>query len=542
MVQETPNTRDKADPKGGLIGAVFLRATGTLDTLLIISAVSFSFVFTTTELVWFYGNTDGASLGLSLLVSVVPFALLTITYYAISILTPRTSSDYVWVSDVLSPSLGFVWSLLLVFTIFFVAYVGIATSFGFGIGTIFATTGIINDSPSLIHLGNYIGGPKGAFELTVVITIILALFSMFGSRLVNGLIYGSWIASIIGIVVMWYVFSTTSQSSFVNNWNEMIANNTSGVGSAGYANLYDAARNLGGPNYAGVGFGSMLFALPFASLLLLGGSYVSGFGAEIKNVKKSITISLFLSLIVSVTFWLVTSSVTLKAVGANWLTAVSWNWDKPGAFSTNYALPFPLTQPLLLAVAAFHNSALMYLFFITYVVGSIAPLLVYFSLPVKYLFAWSIDKRLPSKFSSLSKDYKSPCVSILILSVLAILGSVLYEVGGWSPTVMVGTTIWELAYALPGISIMIFPFTKRGLFAHAPPFLRMRVARIPVISIVGLLSAVTFSYFAYLELSAITIAGGFFSIVEFILFMISVAIGLVIYAGSHKHRIKLTTF
>ncbi len=65
-----------------------VREFGALDTLLFASVMVFALVFTTTQFAWFYGNTLGANLTLTLLVAAVPFIFLMLAYWAIGITMP----------------------------------------------------------------------------------------------------------------------------------------------------------------------------------------------------------------------------------------------------------------------------------------------------------------------------------------------------------------------------------------------------------------------------------------------------------------------
>ena len=130
-----------------------VREFSALDTLLIASAMVFALVFTTNQFAWFYGNTGGANLTESLLIAAIPFVFLMIAYYVISLVIPRTGSDYVWVSRIFTPSLGFAWALLYMFVVFFVAYVGEIYPYSSAFGAILTTSGIATTSKSLASLG-----------------------------------------------------------------------------------------------------------------------------------------------------------------------------------------------------------------------------------------------------------------------------------------------------------------------------------------------------------------------------------------------------
>jgi amino acid transporter len=255
---------------------------------------------------------------------------------------------------------------------------------------------------------------------------------------------------------------------------------------------------------------------------------------EIKNVRRSIPIALFLSLLFGVVYWTITSTLTLNAVGANWMYAVGYAWDNG---LSSYTLPFPPSQPLILAVAAYPNVGLIYAMFFTYIVGSLAPLFAYFWIPSKYFFAWSFDRVIPSKFADINERFHTPYLSIIAIMVLGILLSVVYLFFGWSTSFTFGTVLWGVSYVVPGLALAAFPFVKKDVFALAPGFVRAKVGSIPVMSVVGIITAISFAgagYIAYITpAAAVPTLFGLYVTVGII------ALGFIVYFASwayHKSR------
>ena len=146
---------------------------------------------------------------------------------------PRTGSDYVWVSRIFSPSIGFAWGLLYMIVVLLDGFVGQISAFASAFSVSLTTSGIVGNSASLSNLGSTLGAPQGTFELGVVFTALFVLFAVFGTRYVKGVIYVSWVAAIVGILLMWYILSTANPTSFANNWNAMLPNNiASGLNSS----------------------------------------------------------------------------------------------------------------------------------------------------------------------------------------------------------------------------------------------------------------------------------------------------------------------
>ena len=509
-----------------------VREFGALDALLFSSAMVFALVFTTVQFPWFYGSTGGADLPTSLVVAAIPFIFLMVSYWVIGVVMPRTGNDYVWVGRIFHPSIGFAWGLLYMFIVLFVAFVGAGVSpFSSAFSICLTTLGLISNSSSLTNFGTFLGGITGTFELSVLLTLLFGAFSIFGSRFIKGLMYGGWIAAIIGIALMWYILGTVNNQTFASNWNTLL------VPSLGNNATYQAVQSTGvsaGFMAAPPGFGAIVGAIPLASLFLLGGNYTNAFVGEIKNVKKSIPIALFLSLLFGIIYWSITADLTLNTVGSNWMYAVGYAYDVG-----KNPLPFPPSQPLMLAVAAYPNTALIDVMFVMYLAGSLAPIFAYFWIATKYVFAWSFDRVIPSKFADISERFRTPHIAVIAVVVLGIVSEAVYLFLGWSASFTMGSIIWDVSYVVPAVALVAFPFVKKDVFDSAPGFVKMKIAGLPVMSLVGLITAIAFAWEGYIGFA--TGCGGYCTPSPFGYYLTAAVIilGFVVYFASwayHKHE------
>ena len=506
-----------------------VREFGWIDALLFSSAMVFALIFTTVQFAWFYGESGGANLPVSLVVGAVPFIFLMVTYWVMAIVMPRTGNDYVWVGRIFHSSIGFAWSLLYVFIVLFVAFVGSGVAaFSYAFSICLTALGLISNSASLTNLGAFIGGTVGTLELSILLTLLFGAFCIFGSRLIKGLMYGSWLAAIAGILLMWYILATANPQTFASNWNTLL------VPSFGNNATYQALQSTGvsaGFTLAPPGFATIVGALPLASLFLLGGNYTNAFVGEIKNVKRSIPIALFLSLFFGIVYWSITATLTLSAVGANWMYAVGYSFE-----NGKFALPFPPSQPLMLAVAAYPNGALISVQLFTYLIGSLAPLLAYFWIASKYMFAWAFDRVIPSKFADVGERFRTPHFSIIGVIVLGIVSEIFYFVAGWSASFTMGSIVWDVSYVVPGLALVVFPFVKKDLFQQSPGFVKWKAGGIPIVSIVGIITAIAFAWEGYIGLA--TGCGGYCTPTPFgfDLTAATIVLGFIIYAAAWAYH------
>jgi amino acid transporter len=288
---------------------------------------------------------------------------------------------------------------------------------------------------------------------------------------------------------MWWLLGTTNPAAFAAKWNAVM------TGYPTYEALQEAATGAGWAPPTG-GMTAVLGALPLASLFLFGGNYGGNvIAGEVKDVRKTVPLALFLSLILGIVYWSISGFLTLNAVGENWFYAIAYSW---AVAPSSYALPFPPSQPLLLSVIAYPNTALLSLIFLTYFFGSVQILFVYFWVPSRYFFAWSFDRIIPTKFADVSRRFHTPHIAVGAMTILSVVLLGLYAFTSWPTAFTIGTFLWGVAYVIPALATLVFPFTKKDLLEQAPEFMRKKLAGIPLISILGLLCTVSFAYMGYI--------------------------------------------
>jgi basic amino acid/polyamine antiporter, APA family len=470
-----------------------VREFGTLDVLLIASAAVFALTYTILQFPWFYGFNPGADLTTALVITGIPFVLLMLIYWAMGVIMPRSGNDYVWVARILHPVVGFAWSFLYMFSVFATAFVGGTAAYASGIATSFAVWGQLYNEPGLVTLGNTLSQPIWGFSLSLLITICFAVLSIVGAKAVKRFLYVVWGIAVVGIALIWGLLATTSPTAFAGKWDSLLSSYTS------YNGLTTLATHLGWTPST-ITITASVVALPFAALFLLGGNFSNAVAGEIKNAKRALPIALLLSLLLGVVFWSVTSTLSLNAFGANWMYSVGYLWDNQAA---NYSAVMPIapTFPLMVSLAAYPSQILVFLVLFTIMAGSLAAPFVYFWIPARYFFAWSFDRIIPSKMASVNKRFRTPHISIITITVLSALIFAAYWFTTWPTAETIGTFLWAFCFVVPGIATIIFPYRMKELFNSSPGWMRSKVGGIPVLSIIGLLTTISFAYIGYLAIA-----------------------------------------
>lgn len=500
---------------------------GTIDFLLMASAAIFSLVFAILQFPWYYGFNQGANLSVGLVIVWVPFGLLMLTYWAMGVIMPRSGNDYVWVGRIMHPSIGFAWSFLYMFAVFATAYCSAEYTLSSAMATSTLVFGFLYNSPSLVAAGTWLSTPFGSFLLSVLMTLFFAVLAIAGAKVVKRFLYVFWGVALGGIVTMWGLLASVTPATFAGKWDVVLS----------HYSTYNGILTLAGQqgwSIPAYGLAASIAALPFAALFPLGGNFVNVMAGEVKNARRALPIALLLSLVLAVAIWIVTSELAVNAVGQDWMNAIAYMWDNtPGAYSS--VVPFAPTLTLWLSLIAYPNQLLVALIPTFFILGSLPGLFVYFWIPSRYFFAWSFDRIIPSKMAEVSKKYRTPHFAIAVVTVMAILVDALIAYTTWPTVETFGTFLWEVAFVIPAIATVIFPFRKKELLALAPGFMRKSIGGVPLLSIIGGLTAISFGYFGYLALVNPLITAPTF-IAEATTLGIIVACFLIYYASLAYHK------
>ena len=180
--------------------------------------------------------------------------------------------------------------------------------------------------------------------------------------------------------------------------------------------------------------------------------------------------------------------------------AVGYLWDT-NQTAYNSVLPVAPTYPMMVSLIAYPNQAMVFLVNFTILAGSLTAPFVYFWIPSRYFFAWAFDRIIPTKMADVSPRFRTPHVSVITITLMSILIFALYYFTSWPTAEAIGTFLWAFCFVVPGIATMIFPYKKKDLLDTAPGWMRAKLAGIPVLTILGFLTTISFFYIGYLFIS-----------------------------------------
>jgi basic amino acid/polyamine antiporter, APA family len=338
-----------------------------------------------------------------------------------------------------------------------------------------------------LEFGEWFSTHWGLFITGVAVLLLAgALFAIGGTRLffkaqiVCFLLYavgGMLLPAVIGLL--------QSHGGFVSNFNSYAAN--LGVPHA-YGKVIASAHEAG---YAHSSF-SFTESLKLVSLFWFVFGFVFGstyFAGEIRLQKRVHLKSMPGGLLVTFVALLVLVPTFSHAVGSDFASRLSL--ASPAAYGFGVGAPAYRTPiyPEVLGIAS--GSAV---WSVIMIVGFTAGLLIWLPqnliLISRSMFAWSFDRIMPDRLSSIEPRTRSPLLAVGIVLLLTIGSTAIWSFTTWFSTlsIVLGVT---LTLAVTAIGGMLLPYTQKALVA-ASPYAR-KVAGIPLFTLVGALALLGFA-------------------------------------------------
>jgi APA family basic amino acid/polyamine antiporter len=443
----------------------------------------------TVNIAWFWGFNPGADFFGSMVLATIATVLMMICYWAIALAMPRSGSDYVWFARIVHPSVGFTWSLVNYFMLLNVALVSVGFMWTFAISTTFTAWGTLYSVPGLVALSTWMSTTIGTFIFVSALMCIYAVIAIMGHKVGKAILYSNWVFAVISVVLIWVILWTANPNIFGDKWNALMSNYVT------YQGVLDAAKSAGWAPTP-ITAGATLSSVTFTFFLLLGASIGAGaMSGEVRNVNRSIPIALMLATVLALVMWVITGLGLLNATGYNWMMSLTWMWDNGVA---NYPLPWPPSTPLIVGLLSYPNNLLSVVVLGTFILGSIGAIWAYTIALSRYFFAWAFDRLIPTRFADVNSRYKSPHWALICNLVVALIITGLWSFTGFSYGLAATTTLMVIVYGILALTVAAFPFTKwKTLLDELPPFMKKRIGGIPLISLIGAITAIVLFYAAY---------------------------------------------
>ncbi len=482
--------------------ALFLRnATGLVKAWSTFDAFVYSFWSVNLITLGLYGMSfvytvpDGQALAAILIFGVLT-TFLVITYAMLVSVMPRTGGDYAWQSRVLGGGLGFVLSITgWWFTLFLWA-------------PIYANILVVQFfSPLAYTLGSsgiatFFTSQTGIFVSCLIVLAFVSIVVTLGMETYARIQKVCFWIGLGGLAVVILLLLFASQSDFQNAFNRETTS-IFGAPANSYQATLDAASKggFGGSDFGHFALGPMLLLLPWLAFYLLWPNWGATLYGEVrgaKDIRKPFW-SMFWGLWVTVALVAVVVLLMVKTMGWNFYQAANAAyWNSVFAVPNAPAPPMPIwPYPVMMAGFLVNSHLFQAVLIIVMGLWFFGWAGTLFLSSTRVIFAAAFDRVLPSWAANISAKRRVPYGSLVLMIVPSIVISAIYAYKpSFTSVFLDATAVLALTFLATVVAAVILPWRRKDLY-DASPVARYKVGGIPVISIVGAISAVFLLFMLY---------------------------------------------
>jgi APA family basic amino acid/polyamine antiporter len=465
----------------------------------------------------------GGDLFTILTLAMIACVFLGLVYALMGVAMPRSGGDYVYMSRSLAPSIGFAVSLGLVFfgtlTIGPDITYGISTSYA----VLFGALGVLTGNNSYFGTSAWLQTPSALFGVGTLLLIVMALISMLPPRPLRLSLRILFLAQIIASLVAIALMASSTQAQFQSAFNAKFGS------IATYDQIISKAQAAGWANRP-ISFAVSVTAIGFGIYTFWGWTFPAYVGGEIRKASRGLVIGIIGGLLIAWALISMYGELAYSVFGRAFVDASGYLATVAPA---SYPLPVaPWTN--FLATLLTHNPIIIFLLLI----GAPASWLLVdvgkFLMASRVMFAWSFDRIVPQKIAYVNEKTRGPLVALLIA---VIIGEIALYLAAYTTILafyLNAAGALYIALVFVSVAAIVFPFRQKGIFQNSPSLVNRRIGRVPVLSVLGIVSAGIFIPSAYWSLT-VPILGPTATAVYLLIFGVY-ALGFVIYYGTKFYR------
>lgn len=474
-----------------------------------------------------------ASLPLTVFIALALSLLIASVYWMLSTAMPRTGGDYVYVSRIFHPTIGFMTNLM--FVVIVTTWVGFFPPLAAsqGLATMFSNLAIATGNANMLNSVPWLTSAFGQFVVGAIIIALAIAVVLLPVKWVFRVLVSIFLIQVA--IMIWFtgVMVTASHSSFVSSFNTNF-----GVSDA-YNKIISEGQSLGGVSSYAITLGGTAVGIVFTMLSFIGYANSSYFAGEMKGSPRSSQgIAMMLSPIIFSVIIFLQYFLSYNVFGHSFVVAAGTlsTSANPAVSSAWYNYTSVLPTPAYLISYVSTNQAFLVAVPFGLSLTFLGFAIIYMFIPIRQLFSYAFDRIIPTRFASVDRR-GVPWAAVVLFGFIAYLS--LYLALYTPVFTYLGYTNfgWWIAAAIVMFAGASFPFVKRtkDIYNNAPGIVRTSVAKVPVITIVGIVAGILSLFVSY---SAIlpSFTGGPLNPIYVVDILLVFVVALIIYAISHFYH------
>jgi amino acid transporter len=445
------------------------------------------------------------------------------TYAVIGATMPRSAADYTLASRTLSAPLAFAASWTLVIFSAMVAGSLIAWIPKTALPVLFRTMGIVLSNQGMVTFATWSSTPTGIIIIGTICTIITFFLMILPTKTILRILEVGFFLGLLAWLIIYIQLASGTPAKFQAAWDHF-------MGAGSYAARIQLAKDNGmvtNPNVA-----MMTLAGLIMGFWIFYGYYIPTFFAgEVKEADKTLLVGSWMSLLSTWAIFVVAAILLQRLVPLEWIAAESY-LSNAGVTSAN-----PMPWITFYAAILKPNFILLWIVAIAWVYTLINLAQTYFFYVSRIIFAWSFDRIIPESACYIHPKLHSPIIAITFVTLIAEVGVIDAAKGGVMGAQLNFVFFAVFTQLIPVLAMTLFPFLKPDLFENASAFVRRKIGKVPLITIVG---SITLIYLLWMIIASFlfpAVGGriGSGTLITLASFFIS---GIAVFYGARAYRWK----
>jgi amino acid transporter len=445
------------------------------------------------------------------------------TYSVIGATMPRSAADYTLGSRVLSAPLAFAASWTLVIFSAMVSGSLIAWIPKTAFPVLFRTMGIVLNNQGMINFATWSSTTTGIIIIGTICAILTFCTMILPTKTILRILEVGFFLGILAWIVLYIQLASGTPQKFQVAWDQF-------MGSGSYASRIQLAKDNGmvtNPNVA-----MMTLAGLIMGFWIFYGYYIPTFFAgEVKQADNTLLSGSWASLIVTWAIFVVAAILLQRLVPLEWIAAESYLSNAGVASAT------PMPYITFYAAILKPNLILLWIVAIAWFYTLINLAQTYFFYCSRIIFAWSFDRIIPEKVCYIHPKLHSPIVAIALIAIIAEVGVIDAAKGGVMGAQLNFVFFAVCTQLVPVLAVTLFPFLKPDLFENASAFVRRKIGKVPVVTIIG---GITLCYLLWMLIASFLFpaVGGRIGAGTLITLFSFIASGIAVFYIARAYRLK----
>lgn len=421
----------------------------------------------------------GSNPVLAFIIGLIPAFFFALSYAWMASSMPRAGGDYVFISRLVNPVLGYV--------VTFGNFLGRWFSVGFLLVTDVGLWGI-----SLMILGRGMGNAgltsfgtylSTADPLIVIAGAIVLLLTVWFFLSIGGKVFAAytaiiWFVPLVGaiIAILLSFGNPFNPTTYRVAWDAV-------WGSGSYNEIVNLAKNMPA-NYTTPNFNATILAVSGAALFAYSGFHnPAQWSGEIKNPKRNLIIGIIGGTLISAVIYISLAASSFYA-GGNFILQYDYVYYRPELRAQLQIMP--KIEPTLPMFAMLFTGGNVILAFLIATAGAFSLYHVNPSalmMETRRVFAIAFDRFFPEKFASVSERFHTPTWAIGFMIVGALFGIIISSPALGPARSLAGginaTFMYLLGYTFTGLALALLPKRKPEIYAS------IKTGKVPIPAICG---------------------------------------------------------